>query len=192
MISYELQKRIHNGERDAFAALYAQYSRGVYRAAYRALGSENDAREVVKCVFLAVYRELRSAEGPIDTDARVEALAGGILREKLAASGRGTTYAVHTPRRIDRQAPSEKPKADALTRVQARMTRSGADTGDELFDSGSRQPARGNALMSVCVGVFSVLFIWLLLGILMEQNVLPRLNLGYEWFDRNIFNLFGI
>ena len=58
MISDALQERIHCGDRDAFRALYSEYSRDVYLTACEVLKDEALARAVVKQVFLRIYREL--------------------------------------------------------------------------------------------------------------------------------------
>ena len=56
MISPSLQERIHRGDRDAFRALYSEYSRDVYLTAREALQSDALARAVVRQVFLRIHR----------------------------------------------------------------------------------------------------------------------------------------
>ena len=78
MISPSLQERIHRGDRDAFRALYSEYSRDVYLTAQEALQSDALARAVVRQVFLRIHRELLAAAAPLDTDARIDALIAEI------------------------------------------------------------------------------------------------------------------
>ena len=54
MISPSLQERIHRGDRDAFRALYSEYSRDVYLTAREALQSDaTGARSGQAGVFCA-------------------------------------------------------------------------------------------------------------------------------------------
>lgn len=45
---------------------------------------------------------------------------------------------------------------------------------------------------SILIAVFLVLFIWLLLGVLMDFRILPRFDLGYRWFNETLFPLFTL
>ena len=87
MISDSLQERIHRGDREAFRALYSEYSRDVYLTAQECLPSDALARAVVKQVFLRIHRELLDASGPIDTDRRIDALTNEEIRIQRIASG---------------------------------------------------------------------------------------------------------
>ena len=105
MISPSLQERIHRGDRDAFRALYSEYSRDVYLTAQQALQSDALARAVVRQVFLRIHRELLAAAAPLDTDARIDALTNEEIRVQRIASG-DTGEAIlrdaPTPRRVTR------------------------------------------------------------------------------------------
>jgi len=50
-----------SGDKEAYGALVAQHSRGVFRVAYRITGNEADAEEVVQDVFMRGYRKLENA-----------------------------------------------------------------------------------------------------------------------------------
>ena len=51
---------------------------------------------------------------------------------------------------------------------------------------------RGGVLTTILLVLFLLLFVWLLLGILMDFSILPRFNLGYHWFNETIFPLFTL
>lgn len=54
----DLVRRSMKGERTAFEALLFRYEKPVYNAAYRMLGSSDDARDVTQTVFLKAYENL--------------------------------------------------------------------------------------------------------------------------------------
>ena len=59
----ELVARASAGEVDAFNQLVTRWERPIYALAYRTLGREEDARDVVQEAFLRAYRGLRGFKG---------------------------------------------------------------------------------------------------------------------------------
>ncbi len=89
MESEELQRRIHNGDRAAFGILFDAYSRTVYSRALSSLDySSEQAKEVVKAVFITVYQDIRAADAPFDVAARITRLtdmeSAAVLRRAAA------------------------------------------------------------------------------------------------------------
>jgi RNA polymerase sigma-70 factor, ECF subfamily len=62
-IDLELVRRAQAGDEQAFGQLVERHRRAVYRAAYAALGSANDADDVAQETFVAVYKKLRGFRG---------------------------------------------------------------------------------------------------------------------------------
>lgn len=205
MISPSLQERIHRGDRDAFRALYSEYSRDVYLTAQQALQSDALARAVVRQVFLRIHRELLAASAPLDTDARIDALTNEEIRVQRIASG-DTGEAIlrdaPTPRRVTRYrecahaAQPAQPEADALTRVRARYAPMQQPpvppAGEPLLPQARPRMGAARVAAAVLVALFLLVFLWALAGILMSLGVLPAADLGYGWFDRVVFRLFGL
>lgn len=205
MISPSLQERIHRGDRDAFRALYSEYSRDVYLTAQEALQSDALARAVVRQVFLRIHRELLAAAAPLDTDARIDALTNEEIRVQRIASG-DTGEAIlrdaPTPRRVTRYrecahaAQPAQPEPDALTRVRARYAPMQQPpvppAGEPLLPQARPRMGAGRVAAAVLVALFLLVFLWALAGILMSLGVLPAADLGYGWFDRVVFRLFGL
>ena len=54
----ELVERALDGDRKAFSALVERYQRPIYNAAFRVLGREEDAKDVVQTVFVKVAEHL--------------------------------------------------------------------------------------------------------------------------------------
>lgn len=205
MISPSLQERIHRGDRDAFRALYSEYSRDVYLTAREALQSDALARAVVRQVFLRIHRELLAAAAPLDTDARIDALTNEEIRVQRIASG-DTGEAIlrdaPTPRRVTRYrecahaAQPAQPEADALARVRARYAPMQQPpvppAGEPLLPQARPRMGAARVAAAVLVALFLLVFLWALAGILMSLGVLPAADLGYGWFDRVVFRLFGL
>jgi RNA polymerase sigma-70 factor (ECF subfamily) len=59
----ELVARATAGDLDSFNQLVARWERPIYALAYRTLGREEDARDVVQDAFLRAYRGLRGFKG---------------------------------------------------------------------------------------------------------------------------------
>ncbi|MEO6323159.1 MAG: sigma-70 family RNA polymerase sigma factor [Thermoanaerobaculia bacterium] len=58
-----LVARAREGDREAFRQLVERHSRNVFRLAYRLMGNEEDAEDVVQESFLKAYRSLSRFEG---------------------------------------------------------------------------------------------------------------------------------
>ena len=52
-------KRVLSGDRDAFRVLVELHSRTIFRLAYRFMGNEHDADDVVQETFLRAYAKLK-------------------------------------------------------------------------------------------------------------------------------------
>src|SRR6187455_1602062 len=59
----ELVARATSGDLDSFNQLVVRWERPIYALAYRTLGREDDARDVVQDAFLRAYRGLRGFKG---------------------------------------------------------------------------------------------------------------------------------
>lgn len=87
MIQSELQQRAHAGDREAFREIYETYSREVYALAQRRFNDAEKSREIVRQVFLSLYRELLHEDEDIDIPARVSAIADEEIRIRRIADG---------------------------------------------------------------------------------------------------------
>lgn len=109
MITNDLQKRIHDGDREAFRSVYSEYGRGVYINALKTLGSEAEARKVVKQTFLNLHSELLRADREIDIPARIHELADNELLLQRILGGQPSAAAQ------ERSAPYEEPAVPKAT-----------------------------------------------------------------------------
>ena len=51
---------------------------------------------------------------------------------------------------------------------------------------------RSRALLCLLFTALCLLLLWALAGMMMSLGWIPRLDLGYSWFDQTVFCLFGL
>ena len=220
MIPSDLQRRIANNEREAFAQLYEQSGRGIYLHAFAALGDEANARQVVKQAVLALHAAITDAGGPVDADRvldgaaeqAIASLSGARASARPASRAPEPSYETDDDDLDDYASPDpdedepvkkrrgrrrrEDAGSDALLeRVRARQPQDapGWDEPEPEPDKPSRRRgALGNAILSVFLVLFLLVFLWILAGILMDFGLLPRVDLGFAWFNENVFRLFSL
>ena len=212
MITNTLQKRISSGDREAFKAVYSEYGRGVFLSAMKALGSEAEARVVVKQTFLNLHRELLDAADDMDIPVRIreltehELLLAKILRnngvfDAAAQSeplGSGYTSAYRSGGASARSAfepedlPEESEPLPPLERTYAYME------ADRVFASKRPEetpaPAKrkkGGAFQKMLVMLLLLVLLWALIGVLMDVRLIPAFDFGYRWFNQTVFPLFA-
>lgn len=210
MVTNELQKRIQNGDREAFRSVYTKYGRDVYLTALHALSSEEAARGVVKQTFLSLHHELMHATEDVDIGLRVRELAenelllleilktgGGeeaasAVAERVKSSERARTY-VEPDTEPEEEAESAIP-ADLppLERTRAYMRADNAPGAAPKREKKNGSSRFGQGLSVFFLIVFLLLLLWTLAGVLMGLGFVPKFDLGYGWFNRSVFPLFHL
>ncbi len=213
MITNALQKRISSGDRDAFKAVYSEYGRGVFLSAMKALGTEAEARVVVKQTFLNLHRDLLNAADDVDIPVRIreltehELLLAKILRNKgvfeAAAQddspGSGYTPAFYTSEAAAQSAFTEAEPAieqkplPPLERTYAYMEADRAFPKPPVQEP--EKPARkrrGGGFVRLLLILLLLVLLWALAGVLMDIRLIPTFDLGYRWFNATIYPLFSL
>ena len=210
MVTNELQKRIQNGDREAFRSVYTKYGRDVYLTALHALSSEEAARGVVKQTFLSLHHELMHATEDVDIGLRVKELAENeLLLLEILKTGGGeqaasavTERAKSTERARTYVEPDTEPEDEAesaipadlppLERTRAYMRADNAPGAAPKRErkSGSSRFSQGLSVFFLIV--FLLLLLWTLAGVLMGLGFVPKFDLGYDWFNRSVFPLFHL
>ncbi len=210
MITNELQERIRRGERAAFETLYKEHAKTVYASAWSALNDRQAALAVVKQTFLTLRDELTQSDADVDIDQRIQALSNreidlqqaflGVFSEGTPAAEANAAPAAQAPSAPQPRAPQSAPPAavqasSPLERVQERMAADGAPVHDKRTRRPRRAdapPRESNGVVTALIFVFLALFIWIAVGILMDLGILTRIDLGFAWFNDNIFPLFQL
>lgn len=82
------------------------------------------------------------------------------------------------------------PYLPPLERAEAHMQADGIPVQPEKKSDKPKE--HGNVVITVLIVIFLLMFLWVLAGILMDFDVLPRLDLGFSWFNQHIFPLFNL
>ncbi len=116
------------GDGDAFRLLVERYSRSVFRLAYRMMGNEQDAEDVVQEAFLRAYQQLNRYDGRASFHTWIYRIASNYSLDLLRArKNRGRNEVVkegEEQSQVDRLADST-PQADRLVfsnQVQAKLS----------------------------------------------------------------------
>lgn len=213
MISDALQYRAHNGDRDAFKAVFSEYGRDVYLSAFQALDGEAGARSVVKQTFFRLQSELVAAPGPLDIEARLTAIADDeIARIRRAArpdcmperlwadclAGVPARTPVEPASLQNEGMPSEPapPQAVKEEATDQRLQRSADRLERSPVNAWQEEPphrsAAGWILLVVLVVFLTIGLLWMVAGILMDLGLVPYMPWGYDWFNQYVYPLFGL
>jgi RNA polymerase sigma-70 factor (ECF subfamily) len=87
------------GDLDSFNQLVARWERPIYALAYRTLGQEEDARDVVQEAFLRAYRGLRGFKGQAKFSSWLYRITLNLCRDWIRRDRRAPI--VHTPDGVD-------------------------------------------------------------------------------------------
>src|SRR5262245_62370707 len=97
----ELVARATAGDLESFNQLVSRWERPIYALAYRTLGREEDARDVVQEAFLRAYRGLRGFKGQAKFSSWLYRITLNLCRDwidrkstRLNSSHLGISYAV--------------------------------------------------------------------------------------------------
>ncbi|MDO4493121.1 MAG: hypothetical protein Q4C53_04440 [Clostridia bacterium] len=196
MFTSKIQRRAHEGNREAFREIFNEYSREVYAYLFSELKDEARSKDSVKQVFLNLFRELMKAESDIDLAERLTALVNEEIKIAKMAGGD------FEPMR------QEKTVSGGKDPVDTAEDEDDVDEDDDFFDDEEdddfddeddedevKPKKKGNAgivIASVLLVVLVLIFLWLVAGILMDYRILPTVDLGYSWFNTHVFNLFRL
>ena len=108
-----------------------------------------------------------------------------------SAAADNTPYAAEPIPEIFEQAePYRTPLERAQAHMEAEPPQPRGKKRRPQSEGGKRRG--GSVLTTILIAVFLLLFLWLLTGILMDFSILPRFDLGYQWFNDHLFPLFTL
>jgi hypothetical protein len=198
MISNELQKRIHFGDRDAFLAIYEEYGHGVYAAALKALCQDAPARSAVKQTFLTLYDEILTGMDDFDIPVRIRELSEREIALMRAVCGEECALPDEAMINPDyasaRGAYSDEEKAFLKKPLppleRERYFRRPIRTRHPRYRR-NQKPKKSGAVIKTMIFLLDLLLIWALAGVLMALGYLPAIDLGYSWVSQNVFPILG-
>ncbi len=178
----DLLQRIQNGDQEAFRALFHAYAEPIYYTLFKKCGSKATARMLLKRVFQDVRSSLKRQEEVDPTALWLNALANWQADTHLFC--RTETEAVWQDMQTARQA--EAPQD--TEHIQAEPAQ--PELRREPFTPPTAKNRRVSVAGLIILLTLGVCLIWVTVGLLMEIQVLPRVDLGYEWFNTAVFHLF--
>ncbi len=180
-----LMRRIQQGDREAFATLYARYNKTVFRIALDSTQNNEEAKQVVVAVFREMYQTIRS-KGPYlgDLYGWLDALTAKQVRLRrmmrvgagVANESKAQPVSSDKPRRY-----TEEEAAALEERAERRLNR---------IPERVEEKQRSAWLSIAALSVTALLLLWVLVGLLGTLSILPRWDLGYAWFNQTLFTLF--
>ena len=178
-----LMRRIQQGDREAFATLYARYNKTVFRIALDSTHNNEEAKQVVVAVFREMYQTIRT-KGPYlgDLYGWLDALTAKQVRlRRMMRVGVGNEIKTQ-PISSDKPRRYTEEEAAALEeRAQRRLQ----------GIPGKAEENQRSAWPSIAaLSVTALLLLWVLVGLLGTFSILPRWDLGYAWFNETLFTLF--
>lgn len=212
MITNPLQQRINAGDREAFKAVYSEYGRGVFLAAIKALGSESDARAVVKQTFLNLHRELLNAADDVDIPVLIRELTDhelllmkivqqhGSLDEEMQETEDLVSSNEPAPEQSSARSAFEDEAAQAKTaelppleRTLAYMQADGALPRERSQQKlAVRKHGHHGGFGKFLLLLLLLVLLWALAGVLMDIHLIPAYDLGYRWFNQTVYPLFSL
>ena len=130
----ELVARATAGDLDSFNQLVSRWERPIYALAYRTLGREEDARDVVQEAFLRAYRGLRGFKGEAKFSSWLYRITLNLCRDWIRRERRAPV--VQVPEGVD---PMD------MADVQASPSRVGGGSGRASGDVAGGRPGDGRA-----------------------------------------------
>lgn len=79
----QLVTRCRAGDQDAFAQVYAQYERQVFRYAYHLLGNREDADDIKQETFLRAYQAIKSFRSESSLQTWLLKICGNLCRDRI-------------------------------------------------------------------------------------------------------------
>ena len=182
-----LMRRIQQGDREAFATLYARYNKTVFRIALDSTHNNEEAKQVVVAVFREMYQTIRT-KGPYlgDLYGWLDALTAKQVRlRRMMRVGAGVTNEIKAP---PVSLASDKPRR--YTEEEAAALEERAQRRLQNIPGKAEEKQRSAWLSIAALSVTALLLLWVLVGLLGTLSILPRWDLGYAWFNQTLFTLF--
>lgn len=173
----KLVNKAYMGGEETFKLLFSRYGESIFTMLVNRCGDKQIAREILKNIFADVYESLIGI-GTVDiTAVWLKSLAEVYLQQRgsaaLLPSGAAPQNAHAGQSSIPQPQPEPVNPYYSSSNTNVKKKRSGYHIAAVV------------ALGAAITGV-----IWAIIGLLMDIQVLPKADLGYNWFNTNIMDVF--
>ncbi len=182
--------RMSRNDTGAFRELMQTYGKGVYLALFERSGDRQLAVAATKRAFITLYAELNARPG-VDPTENLLTLRALTEQERALEAERNAiaedVLCAHDMKREKK--PSARFAADEER--AAAIDFSGADEEESCGKTvRQKRPGAGRIAAAVALSLGVVAVLWVIAGLLMSMDLIPRLPLGYAWFNANIAQWF--
>ena len=177
----------------ALRALYAEYAQGIYQTLLEQCKDPLIAKDALKGVFQDVYKMAQEAGTADITSIWLNLLAKAHLKKRLPARVVLLAKEPPTPLPEEEAVQAEPATVQEIPVQQAAGAEANAALALEVPAKAPRRAQRGKAGKIVAMTGLGVLIIgslWAIAGLLMSMQILPGADLGYQWFNAHVYNVF--
>lgn len=195
MDSLELLHGLQAHDDEAFRTIARTYGKSVYERLLARSGNPELAKQALKAALTDLYAAVSAADNRDPVEALLYA---GAERAQSAMQQNAGNERMEAPVRSAADAgdnTSAMREAKATARgLETDNRRAPVGAGADMPpaqqalppDSGPKKHGFGRtaAVILLCAGI--LLMLWVIAGLLMDLELLPPVDLGYEWFNRQI------
>lgn len=185
MAQADLLQKIQKGDQEAFRALFNAYAEPTYHILFKKCGNKATARMLLKRVFLEVQATLKLQEDVDPTALWLNALAD--LQAETHLFYRSEVEAVwQSMTKVQQAEPPQVPTRPGHEQEHPDLR----VLPREPFTQPVQAKRKGSAALLILLLAMTAFVLWGAAGLLMEAQLLPRIDLGYDWFNATVFNVF--
>ena len=167
-------------DRDAVSILIGRYGSKIYARLYDRLHDKQLADEAFRKTVFSFLETVKRLESDDLTEALFSCIAENVCRDIQESADLVQ----------ERVRPQETP-APVISEAASESVEAVEDT--EAVEDAEDEPSVGHrweiAVLLFLI-VLVIILLWGVAGLGMQSGVIPRIDLGYTWFDRNVFPLF--
>ena len=174
-------------DRDAVSILIGRYGNKIYARLYDRLHDKQLADEAFRKTVFSFLETVKRLENDDLTEALFSCIA-----DKVCMDMEKSADMVQKPANLVQEqiCPQESP----APKISEAVSESGASEEAAQASEEPKTPPKSGHGLEIAVLLFLIVLViillWVVAGLGMQSGMIPRIDLGYTWFDRNVFPLF--
>lgn len=203
MDNNELLTRIKEKDKDAFLQFMQSHGEKLYYRLLSRLGDRDLADKAFRDALISFYKTLIAEDSgdPVEAllfgyaDRACEEILEGSLETVISDTMADAAELTDVSAEEGASAPVETPTSLAGPQPEENVPSPAPEQAPDVHEQPEEEevdnePAvGGNGLFGLGIGVLSlgiIVTVWVILGLLMDMQILPEIDLGYSWFNANI------
>ena len=180
-------------DRDAVSILIGRYGNKIYARLYDRLHDKQLADEAFRKTVFSFLETVKRLESDDLTEALFSCIAENVCRDMQESAEPAQERCDLVQERVR---PQETP-APVISEAASESVEAveAVEAVEDTEDAGSAEDApsvghRWEIAVLLFLIVLVIILLWGVAGLGMQSGMIPRIDLGYTWFDRNVFPLF--